>query len=145
MYGVEAAGFGIETGKHSAPLNAGRVGVLHGNRTYLMSDEQSKIIETHSISASDYPGVGPEHSFLKDMKRVEYVPINDTEALQGFRDLTKIEGIIPALESSHAMAYVSKLAPTMSKDQIIIATVSYRGDKDLMTVARIDGVEMVEM
>lgn len=146
MYGVEAAGFGIETGKHSAPLNAGHVGVLHGNRTYLMSDEQGQIIETHSISAGlDYPGVGPEHSFLKDMKRVEYVPINDTEALQGFRDLTKIEGIIPRLESSHAMAYVSKLAPTMSKDQIIIATVSGRGDKDLMTVARIDGVEMVEM
>ncbi len=146
MYGVEAAGYGIETGKHSAPLNAGHVGVLHGNRTYLMSDEQGQIIETHSISAGlDYPGVGPEHSFLKDMHRVEYVPINDQEALQGFRDLTQIEGIIPALESSHAMAYVTKLAPTMSKDQIIIATVSGRGDKDLMTVARIDGVEMVEM
>ena len=146
MYGVEAAGYGIETGKHSAPLNAGHVGVLHGNRTYLMSDEQGQIIETHSISAGlDYPGVGPEHSFLKDMHRVEYVPINDNEALQGFRDLTQIEGIIPALESSHAMAYVTKLAPTMSKDQIIIATVSGRGDKDLMTVARIDGVEMVEM
>jgi len=146
MYGVEAAGHGIETGKHSAPLNAGHVGVLHGNRTYLMSDAQGQIIETHSISAGlDYPGVGPEHSFLKDMKRVNYVPINDTEALQGFRDLTQIEGIIPALESSHAMAYVSKLTPTMSKDQIIIATVSGRGDKDLMTVARIDGVEMVEM
>ena len=146
MYGVEAAGYGIETGKHSAPLNAGHVGVLHGNRTYLMSDEQGQIIETHSISAGlDYPGVGPEHSFLKDMHRVEYVPINDNEALQGFRELTQIEGIIPALESSHAMAYVTKLAPTMDKDQIIIATVSGRGDKDLMTVARIDGVEMVEM
>ncbi|ATO18587.1 tryptophan synthase subunit beta [Acinetobacter sp. LoGeW2-3] len=146
MYGVEAAGHGIESGKHSAPLNAGHVGVLHGNRTYLMSDEQGQIIETHSISAGlDYPGVGPEHSFLKDMDRVKYVPINDQEALQGFRDLTKIEGIIPALESSHAMAYVTKLAPTMDKDQIIIATVSGRGDKDLMTVARIDGVEMVEM
>ncbi|WP_180153156.1 MULTISPECIES: tryptophan synthase subunit beta [unclassified Acinetobacter] len=146
MYGVEAAGYGIETGKHSAPLNAGHVGVLHGNRTYLMSDDQGQIIETHSISAGlDYPGVGPEHSFLKDMHRVNYVPINDTEALQGFRDLTQIEGIIPALESSHAMAYVTKLAPTMDKDQIIIATVSGRGDKDLMTVARIDGVEMVEM
>ncbi|GAA5557472.1 tryptophan synthase beta chain [Acinetobacter schindleri] len=146
MYGVEAAGHGIESGKHSAPLNAGHVGVLHGNRTYLMSDEQGQIIETHSISAGlDYPGVGPEHSFLKDMDRVKYVPINDEEALQGFRDLTKIEGIIPALESSHAMAYVTKLAPTMSKDQIIIATVSGRGDKDLMTVAGIDGVEMVEM
>ncbi|MBD8008008.1 tryptophan synthase subunit beta [Acinetobacter pecorum] len=146
MYGVEAAGLGIETGKHSAPLNAGHVGVLHGNRTYLMSDKEGQIIETHSISAGlDYPGVGPEHSFLKDMDRVNYVPITDTEALQGFRDLTKIEGIIPALESAHAMAYVTKLAPTMDKDQIIIATVSGRGDKDLMTVARIDGVEMVEM
>ncbi|MGX9940248.1 tryptophan synthase subunit beta [Acinetobacter pseudolwoffii] len=146
MYGVEAAGLGIESGKHSAPLNAGHVGVLHGNRTYLMSDAQGQIIETHSISAGlDYPGVGPEHSFLKDMERVNYVPITDNEALQGFRDLTKIEGIIPALESAHAMAYVSKLAPTMDKDQIIIATVSGRGDKDLMTVARIDGVEMVEM
>jgi len=111
-----------------------------------MSDAQGQIIETHSISAGlDYPGVGPEHSFLKDMDRVKYVPINDQEALQGFRDLTKIEGIIPALESAHAMAYVTKLAPTMDKDQIIIATVSGRGDKDLMTVARIDGVEMVEM
>ena len=146
MYGVEAAGHGIESGKHSAPLNAGHVGVLHGNRTYLMSDAQGQIIETHSISAGlDYPGVGPEHSFLKDMDRVKYVPINDQEALQGFRDLTKIEGIIPALESAHAMAYVTKLAPTMDKDQIIIATVSGRGDKDLMTVAGIDGVEMVEM
>ena len=146
MYGVEAAGFGIETGKHSAPLNAGHVGVLHGNRTYLMSDEQGQIIETHSISAGlDYPGVGPEHSFLKDMHRVEYVPIKDDEALQGFRDLTQIEGIIPALESSHAMAYVTKLAPTMSKDQIIIATVSGRGDKDLMTVAKIDGIPMVDL
>lgn len=146
MYGVEAAGHGIESGKHSAPLNAGHVCVLHGNRTYLMSDAQGQIIETHSISAGlDYPGVGPEHSFLKDMDRVKYVPINDQEALQGFRDLTKIEGIIPALESAHAMAYVTKLAPTMDKDQIIIATVSGRGDKDLMTVARIDGVEMVEM
>ena len=146
MYGVEAAGYGIETGKHSAPLNAGHVGVLHGNRTYLMSDDQGQIIETHSISAGlDYPGVGPEHSFLKDMHRVEYVPIRDDEALQGFRDLTQIEGIIPALESSHAMAYVTKLAPTMSKDQIIIATVSGRGDKDLMTVAKIDGIPMVDL
>ncbi len=146
IYGVEAAGHGVETGKHSAPLNAGHVGVLHGNRTYLMSVAQGQIIETHSISAGlDYPGVGPEHSFLKDMQRVNYVPINDTEALQGFRDLTKIEGIIPALESAHAMAYVTKLAPTMSKDQIIIATVSGRGDKDLMTVAKIDGIPMVDL
>lgn len=144
MYGVEAGGLGIETGKHSAPLNAGHVGVLHGNRTYLMSDEQGQIIETHSISAGlDYPGVGPEHSFLKDTGRVNYVPINDDEALQGFRDLTRIEGIIPALESSHAMAYVTKLAPTMSKDEIIIVNVSGRGDKDLHTVMKVDGIETI--
>ncbi|MDR9778043.1 pyridoxal-phosphate dependent enzyme, partial [Rhizobium hidalgonense] len=106
MYGIEASGFGIASGQHSAPLNAGRVGVLHGNRTYLMSDDEGQIIETHSISAGlDYPGVGPEHSFLKDMKRVQYMPIDDKEALQGFRDLTHIEGIIPALETSHALAY----------------------------------------
>lgn len=143
MYGVEASGYGIASGKHSAPLNAGRIGVLHGNRTYLMSDDQGQIIETHSISAGlDYPGVGPEHSFLKDMHRVEYVPIDDEEALGGFRDLTRIEGIIPALESSHALAYVTKLAPTMSPDQSIIVCLSGRGDKDLMTVAKIDGIEI---
>jgi tryptophan synthase beta chain len=136
MYGVEASGYGIESGKHSAPLNAGRIGVLHGNRTYLMSDDQGQIIETHSISAGlDYPGVGPEHSFLKDMDRVNYVPINDEEALTGFRDLTRTEGIIPALESSHAVAYVTKLAPTMRKDQSIIMCLSGRGDKDIGTVA----------
>lgn len=144
MYGVEASGLGVESGRHSAPLNAGRVGVLHGNRTYLMSDDEGQIIETHSISAGlDYPGVGPEHSFLKDMKRVQYVPINDEEALRGFRDLTRIEGIIPALESSHAMAYVTKLAPTMRPDQCIIVCLSGRGDKDLMTVAKLDGMEIV--
>ena len=143
MYGVEASGYGIESGKHSAPLNAGRIGVLHGNRTYLMSDDQGQIIETHSISAGlDYPGVGPEHSFLKDMDRVNYVPINDEEALAGFRDLTRTEGIIPALESSHAIAYVTKLAPTMRKDQSIIMCLSGRGDKDLMTVAKIDGIKV---
>ena len=144
MYGVEASGFGVESGKHSAPLNAGRVGVLHGNRTYLMSDDEGQIIETHSISAGlDYPGVGPEHSFLKDMKRVEYVPISDEEALRGFRDLTRIEGIIPALETSHALAYVTKLAPTMTPEQSIIVCLSGRGDKDLMTVAKLDGMEIV--
>lgn len=143
MYGVEASGHGIASGLHSAPLNAGRIGVLHGNRTYLMSDDQGQIIETHSISAGlDYPGVGPEHSFLKDMHRVNYVPINDEEALAGFRDLTRIEGIIPALESSHAIAYVTKLAPTMRKDQSIIMNLSGRGDKDLMTVAKIDGIKV---
>jgi tryptophan synthase beta chain len=141
IYGVEASGFGIESGKHSAPLNAGRIGVLHGNRTYLMSDDEGQIIETHSISAGlDYPGVGPEHSFLKDVGRVKYVPIDDEEALQGFRDLTLIEGIIPALESSHAIAYVKKLAPTMSPDQSIVVCLSGRGDKDLLTVAKLDGI-----
>lgn len=141
MYGVEAAGDGIETGRHSAPLNAGRIGVLHGNRTYLMSDDQGQIIETHSISAGlDYPGVGPEHSFLKDIKRVDYVAINDTEALEGFRELTHMEGIIPALETSHALAYVKKLAPTMTADQTIIVNLSGRGDKDLLTMAKLDGI-----
>jgi tryptophan synthase beta chain len=141
IYGVEASGFGIESGKHSAPLNAGRIGVLHGNRTYLMSDDEGQIIETHSISAGlDYPGVGPEHSFLKDVGRVQYVPINDDEALEGFRDLTHIEGIIPALETSHAIAYVKKLAPTMSPDQSIVVCLSGRGDKDLLTIAKLDGI-----
>ena len=141
MYGVEAAGDGVETGRHSAPLTAGRIGVLHGNRTYLMSDDQGQIIETHSISAGlDYPGVGPEHSFLKDIKRVNYVAINDTEALEGFRELTHMEGIIPALETSHALAYVKKLAPTMSPEQTIIVNLSGRGDKDLLTMAKLDGI-----
>jgi tryptophan synthase beta chain len=141
MYGVEAAGYGIATGKHSAPLSAGRIGVLHGNRTYLMSDDQGQIIETHSISAGlDYPGVGPEHSFLKDIKRVEYVAIDDEEALAAFREVTRTEGIIPALETSHALAYVKKLAPTMRKDQTIIVNLSGRGDKDLLTVAKLDGI-----
>lgn len=141
IYGVEASGYGIASGKHSAPLSAGRIGVLHGNRTYVMSDDEGQIIETHSISAGlDYPGVGPEHSFLKDVGRVEYVPIDDDEALQAFRDLTLIEGIIPALESSHAIAYVKKLAPTMSPDQSIVVCLSGRGDKDLLTVAKMDGI-----
>src|SRR5690606_19247650 len=141
MYGVEAGGLGIETGKHAAPLNKGVPGVLHGNRTYLMEDENGQIIETHSVSAGlDYPGVGPEHSWLKDIGRVKYVPINDDEALAAFRKVTRTEGIMPALESSHALAYVEKLAPTMSKDQIIIANLSGRGDKDILTVAGIDGI-----
>ena len=141
MYGVEAGGLGINTGKHSAPLNAGKIGVLHGNRTYLMADDEGQILETHSISAGlDYPGVGPEHSFLKDMKRVEYAVINDDEALEAFRTLTRTEGIIPALESSHAVAYGLKLAKTMTKDQSIIINVSGRGDKDLHTVMRLDGL-----
>ena len=143
IYGVEAAGDGIETGNHAAPLCAGTPGVLHGNRTYLVEDNNGQIIETHSISAGlDYPGVGPEHAWLKDIGRAEYVAVNDEEALQAFHDLTKIEGIIPALESSHALAYVTKLAPTMSKDQIIIVNLSGRGDKDIHTVANLEGISV---
>ena len=141
MYGVEAAGHGLDSGSHAAPLNGGRPGVLHGNRTYLMEDDNGQIIETHSVSAGlDYPGVGPEHSWLKDIGRVNYVGIDDQDALAGFRLLTQIEGIIPALESSHAIAYAQKLAPTMAKDKIIIINLSGRGDKDLLTVAKLDGI-----
>lgn len=144
MYGVEAAGDGINTARHSAPLNAGKIGVLHGNRTYLMTDPNGQIIETHSISAGlDYPGVGPEHSWLKDIGRVNYVAITDDEALNAFRHVTRTEGIIPALESSHALAYTHKLAPTLAKDKIIICNLSGRGDKDLLTVAKLDGIEVV--
>jgi len=143
IYGVEAGGDGLETGRHAAPLNAGKPGVLHGNRTYLMEDEDGQIIETHSISAGlDYPGVGPEHSWLKDSGRAMYVAINDDEALQAFHDLTKIEGIMPALESSHALAYASKLAPKMRKDEIIIVNLSGRGDKDIQTVATLGGITL---
>ena len=143
IIGVEAAGDGIESGNHAAPLCAGKPGVLHGNRTYLVEDENGQIIETHSISAGlDYPGVGPEHAWLKDIGRAEYVAINDEEALQAFHDLTKIEGIIPALESSHALAYATKLAPTMRKDEIIIVNLSGRGDKDIHTVANIEGINV---
>lgn len=141
MYGVEAGGDGVSTGRHAAPLNDGVPGVLHGNRTYLMEDENGQIIETHSVSAGlDYPGVGPEHAWLKDLGRVNYVAINDNEALDAFRSTTKVEGIMPALESSHALAYAAKLAPTMTKDQIIIVNLSGRGDKDILTVAEIDGI-----
>jgi tryptophan synthase beta chain len=141
MFGVEAGGHGIETGRHAAPLSAGQPGILHGNRTYLMQDDAGQIIETHSVSAGlDYPGVGPEHSWLKDIGRVNYVSINDDEALAAFRMLTKIEGIMPALESAHAVAYAEKLAPTMRQDQIIIVNLSGRGDKDIHTVANIDGI-----
>ncbi|MEW6691736.1 MAG: tryptophan synthase subunit beta [Pseudomonadota bacterium] len=142
LYGVEAGGKGLETGEHAAPLCAGRPGVLHGNRTYLMEDENGQIIGTHSISAGlDYPGVGPEHAWLKDTGRANYVAITDDEALEGFRMLTRTEGIIPALESSHAIAYAMKLAPTMDKDAIIIVNLSGRGDKDMNTIARIEGFE----
>ena len=141
MYGVEAGGFGVETGKHAAPLNDGIPGILHGNRTYLMEDDDGQIIETHSVSAGlDYPGVGPEHSWLKDIGRVNYVPINDDEALDAFRMITRIEGIMPALESSHALAYAHKLAAQMSPEQTIVVNLSGRGDKDILTVADIDGI-----
>ncbi len=141
MYGVEAAGDGIDTGRHAAPLTAGRPGVLHGNRTYLMEDDNGQIIETHSVSAGlDYPGVGPEHSWLKDIGRVNYVSADDNEALAAFRELTRVEGIMPALESAHALAYARKLAPQMDADQDIIINLSGRGDKDILTVAEIDGI-----
>jgi len=143
IYGVEAAGDGLDSGRHAAPLCAGRPGVLHGNRTYLVEDDDGQIIETHSVSAGlDYPGVGPEHAWLKDIGRAEYVAIDDDEALQAFHDLTRIEGIIPALESSHALAYATKLAPDMDKDQIIIVNLSGRGDKDIHTVAALEGIEV---
>ncbi|MFD2228673.1 tryptophan synthase subunit beta [Alkalimarinus sediminis] len=141
MYGVEAAGHGLETGEHAAPLCAGEPGVLHGNRTYLMSDKSGQISATHSVSAGlDYPGVGPEHSWLKDEGRAEYVAVTDDEALDAFRTLTRVEGIIPALESSHAIAYAIKLAKQMDKDQIIVVNLSGRGDKDMHTIAGIDGI-----
>ena len=143
MHGVEAGGFGVASGKHAAPLNDGVPGVLHGNRTYLMEDENGQIIETHSISAGlDYPGVGPEHSWLKDLGRVNYVTVSDDEAMAAFYTLTQIEGIIPALETSHAIAYAEKLAKTMNSDQTIIINLSGRGDKDILTVAEIDGISL---
>jgi tryptophan synthase beta chain len=143
LVGVEAAGYGLASGKHAAPLNEGVVGVLHGNRTYLMGDANGQIIETHSISAGlDYPGVGPEHAFLKDIKRAEYVAIDDEEALDAFRALNKLEGILPALESSHAVAYGLKLAGKMSPDESIVINLSGRGDKDIPTVAKLDGISI---
>ena len=143
MYGVEAGGHGIATGQHAAPLSAGSPGVLHGNRTYLMSDASGQILETHSVSAGlDYPGVGPEHSWLKDLKRVNYVDATDEEAMEAFHKLTRLEGIIPALESSHAVAYAMKLAATMPKDKCIIINLSGRGDKDIETVAKIEGIKL---
>ncbi|RII25971.1 MAG: tryptophan synthase subunit beta [Geobacter sp.] len=142
MIGVEAAGYGIETGKHAAPLSAGSPGILHGNRTYLLQDQHGQISHAHSISAGlDYPGVGPEHSWMMATGRAEYVSITDEEALEGFNELTREEGIMPALESSHAIAYVMKLAPTMGKDQSIVVCLSGRGDKDIHTVAEAMGVK----
>jgi len=143
MFGVEAGGDGVHTGRHAAPLSAGRPGVLHGNRTYIMADEDGQILGTHSISAGlDYPGVGPEHAWLKDSGRVQYVAVDDTEALAAFHELTRIEGIIPALESAHALAYAKKLAPQMARDQHLVVNLSGRGDKDIFTVARLEGIEL---
>jgi tryptophan synthase beta chain len=144
LIGVEAGGHGIASGQHAAPLTTNSpVGVLHGNRTYLMQDENGQIIETHSISAGlDYPGVGPEHSWLKDSGRAEYVAINDDEALRAFHDLCHFEGIIPALESSHALAHAAKIAPGMGKDKVLLVNLSGRGDKDMATVARASGIEL---
>ena len=134
---------GVETGRHAAPLSAGQPGVLHGNRTYLMQDQNGQIIETHSVSAGlDYPGVGPEHSWLKDIGRVNYVAANDDEALSAFHRWTRTEGIMPALETAHALAYAEKLAAEMTPDQHIIVNLSGRGDKDILTVASIDGIEL---
>lgn len=142
MYGVEAGGYGVATNQHAAPLTAGTPGVLHGNRTYLMQDADGQIMHTHSVSAGlDYPGVGPEHAWLKDVGRVEYVVANDDEALAAFHTLTKVEGIMPALESSHALAYAGKLAASMTPDQFIVVNLSGRGDKDIHTVAQIDGID----
>jgi tryptophan synthase beta chain len=143
MIGVEAGGDGLATGRHAAPLNAGRPGVLHGNRTYLMADEDGQILATHSISAGlDYPGVGPEHAWLKDIGRARYVAVDDAAALAAFHELTRCEGIIPALESAHALAYARELAPRMDRDQLIVVNLSGRGDKDINTVATLQGITL---
>lgn len=143
LIGVEAGGSGIHTGKHAAPLASGTPGVLHGNRTYLMQDDNGQIIETHSISAGlDYPGVGPEHSWLKDIGRAEYVSANDDEALDAFHKLTRIEGIMPALETAHAVAHAMKIAPEMNSDQVLLVNLSGRGDKDMATVATASNISL---
>ncbi|MFI4922748.1 MAG: tryptophan synthase subunit beta [Burkholderiales bacterium] len=142
LIGVEAGGMGIATGKHAATLCVGKPGVLHGSRSYLMQDEKGQIQETHSISAGlDYPGVGPEHAWLKDSGRAEYVSVTDDEALQAFHDLCHLEGIIPALECAHALAYAAKIAPQMSKDKLLLVNLSGRGDKDMNTVANLSGIK----
>ena len=142
LIGVEAAGEGIDTGKHSASLCAGKPGVLHGNRTYLLQDANGQIMETHSVSAGlDYPGVGPEHAWLKDAGRAEYVAVTDAESLKAFHDLCQLEGIIPALESAHALAYAAKLAAQLPKDKILLVNLSGRGDKDMHTVAQRSGLQ----
>jgi tryptophan synthase beta chain len=143
LIGVEAAGDGLETGRHAASLNAGSPGVLHGNRTYLLQDKNGQILETHSVSAGlDYPGVGPEHAWLKDVHRAHYVAITDQEALDAFHACCRIEGIIPALESSHAIAYATQLAKTLSSDKLLLVNLSGRGDKDMHTVAKYAGIQL---
>ncbi|MDE0511962.1 MAG: tryptophan synthase subunit beta [Gammaproteobacteria bacterium] len=143
LIGVEAGGLGLHTGRHAAPLSAGKPGVLHGNRTYLMEDEHGQIQPTHSISAGlDYPGVGPEHAWLKDSGRVEYVAVNDAEAVAAFHDLTRTEGIMPALESSHALAYVMKIAGRLDREEMVIVNLSGRGDKDIDTIAAMEGITL---
>jgi tryptophan synthase beta chain len=145
MYGVEAGGLGLATGQHAAPLSAGKPGVLHGNRSYIMADENGQILNTHSISAGlDYPGVGPEHAWLKDSGRVSYVAVTDDEALAAFHELTRVEGIIPALESAHAVAYGKKLATQMRRDEILVINISGRGDKDIFTIAKREGIELLK-
>jgi len=143
LYGVEAGGDGVATGRHAAPLSAGRPGVLHGNRTYLMQDAGGQIVPTHSISAGlDYPGVGPEHAWLKDTGRARYVAVDDAGAMAAFHECTRVEGIIPALESAHALAYAAELAPGMSREDIVLVNLSGRGDKDIGTVAALEGIEL---
>ena len=143
LIGVEAGGLGLQTDRHAAPLSAGKPGVLHGNRTYLMVDEHGQIMPTHSISAGlDYPGVGPEHAWLKDSGRVEYATVNDAEAVAAFHDLTRTEGIMPALESSHALAYATKIAAQMDRDATMIINLSGRGDKDIQTIATMEGITL---
>jgi len=143
MIGVEADGHGVDSGLHAASLCAGKPGILHGNRTYIMEDEHGQIAKTHSISAGlDYPGVGPEHAWLRDSGRAEYVAVNDDEAVRAFHDLTQTEGILPALETSHALAYASKLAPRMQADQHIVINLSGRGDKDILSIAELEGIKV---
>ena len=143
LIGVEAGGSGIETGKHAAPLSDGTIGVLHGMKTYLMQDKSGQILSTQSVSAGlDYPGVGPEHSYLKDSGRVEYNSATDEEALDSFHDLTKTEGIMPALETAHALAYAKKIAPKLDEEEIIVVNLSGRGDKDMANVAKVEGLTL---
>ena len=143
LIGVEAGGSGVNTGKHAAPLSDGSVGVLHGMKTYLMQDNAGQILSTHSVSAGlDYPGVGPEHSYLRDSGRVIYEAATDKEALDGFHDLTKTEGIMPALETAHALAYAKKIAPNLDSEEIIVVNLSGRGDKDMANVAKVEGLSL---